>query len=274
MWCCDQGVCSWRNFAIWWQKKKAVANPTTDCFAKNCTKSPYFKEEQSQVVRFRPWRPGCLQEHYLDYSVFWGFGGLPVPSPKQFGEENFGQDLGKIKLSIYFVLWSAIDNVFRNNLGIWGTWWKHIGNSEENTKSPTPPPQKGENWTPYLEWMLNFLIGCIKFLFPKLFVTIFWPVLMEGAQTVGHSQPATWIPNLLVHPDNTMVCGLWALRSLLLLANMLPVIKNDLRLNSCRINQAIFTRLVVDKLISWCVSLFEYWPLQYLYSISMMRTMQ
>ncbi len=24
MWCCDQGVCSWRNFAIWWQKKKRL----------------------------------------------------------------------------------------------------------------------------------------------------------------------------------------------------------------------------------------------------------
>jgi hypothetical protein len=59
-----------------------------------------------------------------------------------------------------------------------GTIWvlgEHDGNNEKNTKSPTPPPQKGENWTPYLEWMLSFLIGCIKLLFPKLFVTIFDP---------------------------------------------------------------------------------------------------
>jgi hypothetical protein len=61
-----------------------------------------------------------------------------------------------------------------------------------------------------------------------------------------------------------MVCGLWALRSLLLVANMLTVINNDLRLNGRRISQAISTRLVVDKLISWCVPLFEYWPLQHM----------
>jgi hypothetical protein len=34
------------------------------------------------------------------------------------------------------------------------------------------PPLKEENWTPH-ECMLSVLIGCMKILFSKLFVTLF-----------------------------------------------------------------------------------------------------
>jgi hypothetical protein len=37
---------------------------------------------------------------------------------------------------------------------------------------PTRPLQKGKNWTIH-ECKLSLLIGCMKFLFPKLLVTIF-----------------------------------------------------------------------------------------------------
>jgi hypothetical protein len=59
-------------------------------------------------------------------------------------------------------------NVLGNTLGIWGTfwepdyvrtWWDHIGGRPKK-KNPPPP------------CMLSLLIGCMKFLFSKLFVTI------------------------------------------------------------------------------------------------------
>jgi hypothetical protein len=50
---------------------------------------------------------------------------------------------------------------FENLMGT----WKRIKNS-----SPTSP--KGKKWTPH-EGMLSLIIGCMKLLFPKLFVTIF-----------------------------------------------------------------------------------------------------
>jgi hypothetical protein len=58
-----------------------------------------------------------------------------------------------------------------------GTPWEHDGNTlrtrEENKKIPVPPLKKKKNWTVH-ECMLSLLpIGCMKFLFPKPFVTIF-----------------------------------------------------------------------------------------------------
>jgi hypothetical protein len=62
-------------------------------------------------------------------------------------------------------------------LGTWGTSREHdehIENKEEKQKKtpPTPPP-KGRNRAHH-EHMLSLPIDdCMKFLFPKLFVTIF-----------------------------------------------------------------------------------------------------
>jgi len=68
-----------------------------------------------------------------------------------------------------------------------GTHWELEGNmlgTKENEKKksppPTPPPspsllQKNlkENKSRHFECMLSPPIGCMKFLFPKLFITIF-----------------------------------------------------------------------------------------------------
>jgi hypothetical protein len=53
------------------------------------------------------------------------------------------------------------------------TLWEHIWKEAKNNpkKSLTPPP-KEKNWTPN-DCMLSLLIGCMKVLFPKLFVPIF-----------------------------------------------------------------------------------------------------
>jgi hypothetical protein len=46
--------------------------------------------------------------------------------------------------------------------------------TRKKTKNPfpTPPTLKEKNWTLH-ECMLSVLIGCLKLLFPKLFVTLF-----------------------------------------------------------------------------------------------------
>jgi len=50
-----------------------------------------------------------------------------------------------------------------------GTYWEQGGKK----KTLVPPPfQKEKNWNVH-ECMPSLHIGCMKFLFPKLFVTIF-----------------------------------------------------------------------------------------------------
>jgi hypothetical protein len=57
------------------------------------------------------------------------------------------------------------------------TCWEHIGNKGKKSKitPPTPPPTsplKGKIKAGH-ECMLSLPISCMKYLFPKLFVTIF-----------------------------------------------------------------------------------------------------
>jgi hypothetical protein len=52
-----------------------------------------------------------------------------------------------------------------NNLRTWGTCWEHVGNKGKN-KEILPPPKKTGPF-------MSLLIGHMKLLFPKLFVTIF-----------------------------------------------------------------------------------------------------
>jgi hypothetical protein len=50
---------------------------------------------------------------------------------------------------------------------------KNTLGTREKTKNPCPPLfQKEKNWNVH-ECMLSLHIGCMKFFFPKLFVTIF-----------------------------------------------------------------------------------------------------
>jgi hypothetical protein len=60
----------------------------------------------------------------------------------------------------------------------WGTHWELEGNKGKMKKkksSPCPTPKTFKNKTKsrYFECMLSLPIGCMKFLFPKLLVTIF-----------------------------------------------------------------------------------------------------
>jgi hypothetical protein len=53
-----------------------------------------------------------------------------------------------------------------------GTWREHIGSKGKWKKSP-PPQNLKEKKSRHFECMLSLPLGCMKFLFPKLFVTIF-----------------------------------------------------------------------------------------------------
>jgi hypothetical protein len=55
-----------------------------------------------------------------------------------------------------------------------GTFWEHLGNKGEKPKIPSCPPYppKEKNKT-HCYCLLRLPIGCMNFLFPKLFVTIF-----------------------------------------------------------------------------------------------------
>jgi hypothetical protein len=48
----------------------------------------------------------------------------------------------------------------------------HLERGQKHTKIPHPAPQRKKNWTPH-DCMLSLIIGCVKVLFPKLFVPIF-----------------------------------------------------------------------------------------------------
>jgi hypothetical protein len=53
-----------------------------------------------------------------------------------------------------------------------GNIWEHIKNKGKKQKTPPTPPPKGKNRAHH-ECMLNLCIGCMKFLFLKLFVIVF-----------------------------------------------------------------------------------------------------
>jgi len=75
----------------------------------------------------------------------------------------------------------AIGNTLGEQIGnLMGTSWELKGNmlgTKEKNPSPTPLPPPTQNLkekkSRHFECMLSLHIGCIKFLFPKLFFTIF-----------------------------------------------------------------------------------------------------
>jgi len=67
----------------------------------------------------------------------------------------------------------AIGNTIGKHIGnlgnIKGTCWEHVGNKGKMKKIPPRQEKTRANH----ECMLSLPIGCMKFLFPKLFVPIF-----------------------------------------------------------------------------------------------------
>jgi hypothetical protein len=73
------------------------------------------------------------------------------------------------------------------------TLWEHIKNKGKTFPCPTLFQQE-QNWIIH-ECMLSLPDGCVKFLFPKLFMPIFPLVLMAGAEIWGHTNfPISPIP--------------------------------------------------------------------------------
>jgi hypothetical protein len=57
----------------------------------------------------------------------------------------------------------------------------------KNEENPAPPPQNlKEKKSRHFECMLSLPIGCMKFLFPKLFVTIFGLAYLLSSKTVRY----------------------------------------------------------------------------------------
>jgi hypothetical protein len=56
---------------------------------------------------------------------------------------------------------------------ILGTHWELEGNKGKMKKFLPPTQNLKENKLRHFECMLSLPIGCMKFLFPKLFITIF-----------------------------------------------------------------------------------------------------
>jgi hypothetical protein len=76
-------------------------------------------------------------------------------------------NLHTLKLKRSQTIWDKNWGVIRNTEG---TIWEHGGNIQRTKASPPPDPQnpKGKKLSSF-----SFLIGCMKFLFSKLFATIF-----------------------------------------------------------------------------------------------------
>jgi len=74
-------------------------------------------------------------------------------------------------------IWGAIGNILGYTLRTWGgnilgIWWEYIMNKQETKKIKSligPTQIQNKEYSP----PMRLLIGCMKFLFPKRFVTIF-----------------------------------------------------------------------------------------------------
>jgi hypothetical protein len=94
--------------------------------------------------------------------------------------------------------WGAIGNAPGEHIGnirnVLSTWWEPIGNlkriswdqrKNEKKSSPHQKLKRKKKKKRTLSCMLSLPIGCMKFLFPKLFVTIFGlgPIINWGVGT-------------------------------------------------------------------------------------------
>ncbi len=124
----------------------------------------------------------------------WNYGGSPSikESMERWSALPFGPPIyvrrGGLLAKHMGLKWGAIGNTLGEHIGNLGnilrTWWEPIENlrrgtcweQRKNEKNPPLPPKTQnlkENKPRHLECMLSLPIGCMKFLFPKLFVTIF-----------------------------------------------------------------------------------------------------
>ncbi len=89
--------------------------------------------------------------------------------PTYIGEK--GRTLGK-KMGLK---WGPIRNTLGEHIGnLMVTWRERVGNKGNMKKILLPPPQNlKEKKSRHFECMLSLPIGCMKFLLPKLFITIF-----------------------------------------------------------------------------------------------------
>jgi hypothetical protein len=85
-------------------------------------------------------------------------------------------------------IWDQTEVLLGTSWKTWGTPWEHIGNKKWKPPiQPSSSPKK-KNRPPPHECMLSLLIGCMKkLIFSKTVCHHFWPGLMAGAWTVGHS---------------------------------------------------------------------------------------
>jgi hypothetical protein len=67
---------------------------------------------------------------------------------------------------------NTLEEHIENLVNIMGTHWELEGNKGEKKSSPAPQTLK-EKESRHFKCLLNLPIGCMKFLFPKLFITIF-----------------------------------------------------------------------------------------------------
>jgi hypothetical protein len=77
-----------------------------------------------------------------------------------------------VKLRCY---WERLGEQLENLGNPMKRWWEHVANTlgTRNKKQKKKTPPKGKKTGPIMSNMLSLLIGCMKFLFPKLLVTIF-----------------------------------------------------------------------------------------------------
>jgi hypothetical protein len=81
-----------------------------------------------------------------------------------------------LELNCGQTIWDKNKVLLRTSWGThFGTFWKFDGNKGK-TQNASPLAHQKEKKLDHQtihEYMLHLLIGCMKFLFPKLFVTIF-----------------------------------------------------------------------------------------------------
>jgi len=98
---------------------------------------------------------------------------LPWTSPFQFinmGVELWAKPYG-IRPRWYLKhlveqIWEHIENPLR-------TWWEHIGNKGGKKIPFSPCPLEKKKTGPFMSALLSLPIGCMKYLFSKLFITSF-----------------------------------------------------------------------------------------------------
>jgi hypothetical protein len=123
-------------------------------------------------------KPRCHWEHDGNALGTRGKNKKPLPPFKRKKNWNIDECMLEISISrtVHHHFWLGLIPPLKIGVTLMGTHWEHVGNKGKMKKvlhNPPSPKLKRKINSRHFECMLSLPIDCMKFVFPRVFVTSF-----------------------------------------------------------------------------------------------------